>query len=287
MSVTKGRTRRNLAGAALLCFVGASAYLAGAAGTSGSDGGTGGGAPIQGEHPGPSFFGCPECHSDLDRVFDQNRADGLRFRHEVHFSKGEADCGMCHPAQTHAPEAIRKPTMVRCFMCHGSSKRAKAPGSCGTCHPTGFNLSPDSHLASRWAGRGHGRAGVERTTCLVCHEARSCDRCHGVSMPHPAGWAKFPHVDSFFDRGAELCARCHPRRAASPDFCDRCHHPAASPKAAWIASHPVVVRSKGAADCFGCHDPETCAGCHARGEDRNTFDGDRAAAIRRQKGGSA
>lgn len=285
MFAKQARTRRVLVTAALLASVGASAFIAGAA-TSGN-----GEPPVQSRRLAAdnsgSFTGCPECHSDLDRGLNDGETRGLLFRHEVHFSKGQADCSMCHSGQTHSRDEVSKPLMVRCFMCHGSSKTAKAPGTCRTCHPPGYERVPSSHLAARWARAGHGaEANDEPMSCRTCHEADTCDACHRTKMPHAKEWKQFSHVESYFDRGPATCTRCHPRPASAPDFCDECHHPDASPKATWTASHISVVKSKGAGDCFDCHDPQTCARCHEEGEDSRSLDGDRAGAIRREKGGS-
>ena len=261
MFAKRTRTRRVLAGVTMLAAVGASAFIAGAA--TGGNGET----PTQSRRlvadTSGSFAGCPECHSDLDRGLNNGEARGLLFRHEVHFSKGQADCGMCHSGQTHGRDAVSKPVMVRCFMCHGSSKTAKAPGACRTCHPPGYERVPSSHLVARWARAGHGAvAKVEPISCSTCHEAKTCDACHGMKMPHSATWDRFPHVESYFDRGRAACTRCHPRPASAPDSCDSCHHPQASPKATWTTSHVAVVKSKGASGCFDCHATETCARCH-------------------------
>lgn len=221
-----------------------------------------------------AFTGCVgTCHEDLDKVFKEGRRPNLLYRHEEHFALGVSDCSVCHPANTHEPDLINRPTMSRCFTCHGLTRAAIAPGDCEVCHPPGMAPVPETHMASRWAQGAHGKlAKTDRFECLTCHLERFCSSCHGLTLPHPENWAERPHAVAFFDE-VQLCGECHPRAPEQPDDCDTCHHPRATQDVGWRATHWRVVSDEGARECFGCHDPNTCATCHVQG--REDFSADR------------
>lgn len=231
--------------------------------------------PLQtdGQGGGDSFVGCTDCHGDLDRVFKEGGAPTLLYTHEKHFAKGVSDCAQCHPANTHEPDQINKPTMSRCFVCHGLSKAAIAPGDCTVCHPPGMPAEPASHASDRWVPKEHGEiARDDQFECLTCHEQTFCSSCHGLRLPHPEGWQEETHVQAFFDDAA-TCESCHPREPTQADDCDSCHHPQLAKGEAWRAFHPRVVKSEGAQECFECHDPATCASCHISGKE--SYEADR------------
>jgi len=221
---------------------------------------------------GDAFVGCTDCHQDLDKVFELGLRPKLLYRHEVHFAKGVSDCSVCHPSQTHEPDKVNRPTMARCFTCHGTTARAIAPGDCSTCHPPGMPEQPTSHQAETWARVEHADvARDDQFQCLVCHQQNFCASCHEIPMPHPKDWTEDEHVGAFFDRGEQVCQICHDRGVVARDFCDSCHHPQGPNRIAWRDFHPNVVR-EGSGTCFECHNPTTCATCHVRG--RETFEAD-------------
>lgn len=232
-----------------------------------------------------AFLGCTSCHLDLDKVFKQGGADGLLYRHKRHFAKGVSDCSMCHPVNVHVNDTINKPTMTRCFVCHGLTKLAIAPGTCTTCHPRDFSKLPQSHKKASWATAHGKKSSQEKIPCGVCHEDKTCSSCHGVTMPHAKGWKKAPHVKAFFSTGMEVCARCHPRSPSSGgrDFCDKCHHREGPAGTSWLRYHRTVVKSDFGKKCFSCHSSETCATCHQTGT--TDFEPDRKAALRRASRG--
>lgn len=229
--------------------------------------------PVEGTDP---FLGCPDCHGDLDKVFERGGLPLLRYTHEDHFATGVSDCSVCHPADTHEPDRINRPTMGRCFTCHGTTRVAIAPGECSTCHPPGIPDRPPTHLAARWLPRGHAEeASVSGFECVTCHRPSTCRSCHGLEMPHPEGWDAAPHVAAFF-QGPAVCERCHARAPDRVDDCDRCHHPQGPEGVPWRRAHPRVVQEEGAFTCFDCHSEVTCSACHVRG--REDFSADRAVA---------
>ncbi len=222
--------------------------------------------PIQ-TQGGDSFLDCTNCHGDLDKVFKEGKVPLLEYTHEAHFSKGVSDCSVCHSAETHMPDKINKPTMGRCFTCHGITKVAIARGTCSTCHPPGMPKKPPTHLVSTWLPSGHAEEALaNQFECLTCHQQTFCSACHGLTMPHPEGWKDSPHTEAFFQDPA-TCQQCHPRAPDARDSCDSCHHPQDPKGTAWRAYHHKVVETLGAYDCFQCHDPATCSTCHVEGKE--------------------
>lgn len=217
--------------------------------------------------PPGSFVGCTDCHQDLDKAFKEGKVDTLLYRHEKHFAKGVSDCSVCHPPNTHEPDKINKPTMSRCFTCHGVTKQAIAPGGCNVCHPPGLPAKPQSHLADDWAPSGHSKEAKDNEfECLTCHKPSFCTSCHGLPMPHPKDWELASHMKAFF-QDPQTCESCHPRAPQTRDFCDTCHHPQGPKNEGWRSYHQYVVEKAGAFECFQCHSPDTCASCHVKGKE--------------------
>lgn len=192
--------------------------------------------------------------------------------------------------------------MDACFRCHGLEPAAEAPGACEACHPVGFDLVPASHDADDWyepfgASAGHAAAyteeasrvaeaevwaagfgeiehlatwdmGYEQTvnTCYTCHLKAFCTDCHGLEMPHPAGFEREHGAIGLAE--PDTCAACHARseaEAAAAGFCNACHHPQGDAARPWLLQHNGVVGREGARQCFDCHDPAYCAACHVSG----------------------
>jgi hypothetical protein len=223
--------------------------------------------PLVVEEAGTTFLGCVDCHGDLDKVFKEGRLPDLIFTHAKHFAKGVSECSVCHPANTHEPDRINKPTMSRCFTCHGLERSSIAPGACQFCHPPGMPQVPSGHFTESWLPSEHAKeASVDRFECLTCHKQTFCDSCHGLEMPHPEGWANGPHAVTYFDDPA-LCASCHPQPQDERDFCDTCHHRPGPNDVAWVEFHPTAVMDLGAGTCFQCHSDQTCRTCHTKGRE--------------------
>lgn len=225
------------------------------------------------DNPGGStavFLTCTDCHSDLDKVFKEGGNRLLTYTHDMHFKKGVSDCANCHPANTHEPDKINKPTMGRCFVCHGRGKAAIAPGSCETCHPPGSSAMPVSHTQGDWLRLHPEQALADPFECATCHEQKFCQSCHGLDMPHPTDWQGQAHIQAYFTDGVSTCQNCHgfattvqaESAETGRDFCDKCHHDWGSKDRPWIKVHPEVVKDAEAGACFKCHDPVTCATCH-------------------------
>lgn len=225
-----------------------------------------------------AFRTCGDCHGNFDNVLTNGSPIDrlLNYTHEQHFKK-MSDCSMCHPLPAHEPDKINKPTMGRCFLCHGTAKTAIAPGNCQTCHPPGSPTVPGTHTQGNWLKDHPEAALADPFECASCHEENFCQNCHGLPvMPHPEGWKDTEHIQTFFKVGFPVCQNCHdvgstPQQDLAqkgPDFCDQCHHEWGPKNVSWIKYHPTVVDQPGAAQtCFQCHNPSTCATCHVTGQE--------------------
>jgi len=181
-----------------------------------------------------SFVICRQCHAFFDPPGKPRPALGDKFSHERHVRDYQTACEACHFAPTHTETGIRRPTMAKCFECHGQQAEAKAPGACGTCHPPGFPTIPSWHTPEFYKG-GHAltveQMGIEE--CFVCHEGDResfCRGCHGLEMPHPEGWGRTAegapgaHVAAAYAQGRD-CIKCHQNREQPPGNCwgGECH----------------------------------------------------------------
>lgn len=204
---------------------------------------------------------CLQCH-------DPNRKATSGFRiliDHVEHAKRNGECVSCHVRTAH-PETTRGGAlslMGQCYTCHGTTAQPKASAECGTCHPAGYELFPVSHTADSWA-RGHGASSeADARLCQMCHVETYCTDCHGVPMPHPAGWAEAEdgHAPLALNE-PESCQRCHD---GGPELCSMCHHNSYEPQnGTWVDQHDLEVRDEGTDYCLRCHEPTYCSYCHTR-----------------------
>jgi len=204
---------------------------------------------------------CLQCHSA-----DRQATSGYRILIDhVEHAERNGSCVSCHVGTAHPePERGRALTLMsQCYTCHGTAENPEASAECAACHPADFDLVPQSHEDAKW-DRGHGRvAESDRRQCAMCHEQRFCNDCHGLPMPHPAGWDKgrAGHAATA-ERDREICARCHTEK---PDLCSMCHHARFdTTKGSWTEQHNLAVREEGVAYCLTCHEPLSCARCHTK-----------------------
>ncbi|MCL2680632.1 MAG: NapC/NirT family cytochrome c, partial [Coriobacteriia bacterium] len=111
--------------------------------------------------------------------------------------------------------------------------------------------------------------------CYTCHTLKFCDDCHGgIRMPHPAGYL-VDHIQDAEDY-PDSCRICHAAsaindtpQAGGGDTCSACHH--GRPNLEWDfnvnvswewVDHIPATQELGAAVCFDCHTPTSCATCH-------------------------
>lgn len=243
---------------------------------------------------GEPFRTCEVCHADFLEMPPQTPDHDLIFSHEVHLSLGQA-CDTCHrPPLGHFDAPA--PMMMSCLSCHEGET---APHQCVNCHRKIDEIAPGYdepvvHLDPDV---------LERRTCEKCHDVQVwCEQCHGVVMPHPAGWevshtgfafshadtcekchqsrdvtfcvrchgVEMPHPPFWYSNHGDIagdnpssCVSCHPR---SPQFCNSCHHAGYSPTAAWTSDeHGPIVEQRGTGACFVCHEQVSCEECHDPG----------------------
>lgn len=232
-----------------------------------------GGSASSDEVPPPSttvvsnsaFVGCSECHTDLDEIRSTDRPETLTFDHADHdAASNSVGCGSCHPVETHVDTVTIKPTMARCYDCHGVD--AIAPLPCSSCHPLSVVPRPPSHLDEEW-GRVHSAVRFDsELACASCHsEEQFCDTCHGLEMPHPEGWTENDHTGESLEGGEDACIACHGSVAIGEarSDCDTCHHPEGVVEDPWLTAHPDVVNHEGGESCSTCHvQPDFCTACH-------------------------
>jgi hypothetical protein len=210
---------------------------------------------------------CLRCHRGVtDGVIT---ARGIRVRHSDFLESGSR-CRDCHNSTAH-PNAVKEPSvpsMDHCVVCHDGDT---ASSECTGCHVQDVAMKPEEE-------RGYSKLRISGgdDACYQCHDEAPCIRCHGVRMPHPAGWSPnerlepgYGHArDGFANR--EVCWRCHFAKGKplvpANEAC-ACHglfgkmHNGAS----WVKEHGLQatgVRSGSKADCFFCHGGDLCERCH-------------------------
>jgi hypothetical protein len=212
-------------------------------------------APVQDEV-------CLQCH-------DVNRKATSGFRilidHAAH-AKRNGSCVSCHVRTAHPVETRGNAMslMSQCFTCHGTAEQPKASADCRVCHPADYELLPKSHDTPTWKKREHGVvAKADPKQCEMCHNKAFCYNCHGLQMPHPAGWAKGSAGHAATAQlNRAVCTQCHGSR---PDMCTMCHHDSYDPtQGTWVKQHFTVVRSRGVTKCLECHSAVFCTLCHVQ-----------------------
>jgi hypothetical protein len=189
---------------------------------------------------------CSTCHSeeqfcDACHGLEMPHAENFVDNHvEVSLDKGEEGCATCH----------------------ASHIETQPRSDCDTCH------HPEGNVDDPWLTAHTDVVNTDGAdTCDTCHsQAEFCTACHGLEMPHPAGWSTADHAVSSFEDGTDGCAVCHDTTATDTvrTECDSCHHPDGDPDDPWIIAHPNVVKT-GNATCFTCHAQTTCVRCHVDG----------------------
>jgi hypothetical protein len=205
---------------------------------------------------------CLQCH-DLTR--EVTLPKGLIMDHAKHVERNKS-CVSCHRSTAHPPSDVEKQLLLmeQCFTCHGSAPGSKAPATCTMCHPVTFSQRPQSHTPqTTWLDK-HGKAAkANQQPCAMCHKTSFCDNCHGMTMPHPADWAKGkpPAHAAYAKKDTKVCVQCH---GPAPSLCSMCHHkgdfnPANGP---WVSNHAPTVNERGTVFCLSCHDSLFCTDCH-------------------------
>lgn len=219
---------------------------------------------------------CLQCHSAVRKGVAE--ANGIRVRHSDFLELG-AQCRDCHNSIAHGDLVGERtsPSMDDCVPCHDGKT---ASYECSTCHiKDELQAAADKRIPKMKE--------VESGNCYSCHDEKPCLRCHGITMPHPKGWApgdggpgnSGSHaLEGFTDR--ELCWRCHYsngqpfKRPATmggftqtPDGCT-CHGSFGNMHGgeAWVKEHGLQATGQKTgveAECAMCHNvDQLCVQCH-------------------------
>jgi hypothetical protein len=185
---------------------------------------------------------CLQCHRRGIR--DSLVVSGLRVRHRDILAAGYK-CVQCHNTAGHGGAVVRpiRPSMDQCSACH-NGKRASA--ACSGCHVVDIGRSVSAQSGNNYPAVRLGKT----TTCRGCHSVASCNKCHGLELPHPTDWLSgLTHAPAgAFERREQLCSKCH-----SDIYCNQCHK-LPGHGLNWKAEHGVG----------GPYKQEGCLGCHVR-----------------------
>jgi hypothetical protein len=210
---------------------------------------------LEGASPGAAVVdsrSCAACHQkELQAVI--TTAGGVRMSHAEPYAAGFV-CTSCHPASGHSRARLH--SMSPCLVCHDGMTTSD---TCLTCHVT----EPLASVASSSATTNTLGSGAViyplvavPTQCGGCHDqARQCDACHGLRMPHSDAFLKGGHAAAASFQGKQLCWKCHQATA-----CLRCHGPFTSHPTGWRTGHQNYPwNSQGC----GCHRPQgQTSGCY-------------------------
>ena len=194
---------------------------------------------------------CRSCHEDIDQAVASS--GGLKIAH-VTCAVG-SECTDCHSATGHgtATAWVRVYDMETCLECHVS----QANSDCDLCHAG--QLASDRIASGTFAithgpewEKTHGMG--DGATCAACHTAASCEKCHGVGLPHASGFVD-DHAEFAVSEQAQ-CNGCH-----EPAFCSNCHGLEMPHPTTFIRGHSDAAEANEAL-CQRCHAGPDCTQCH-------------------------
>ena len=241
------------------------------------------GADVSGPVTEVNSGACLGCHAAVkDAVIE---AGGIRIDHQS--CAPGSTCDTCHSAVAHGPVTrwVREPVMEVCIECHRANK---ASTGCDDCHadksqkerlsrgPWQITHGPQWQLT-------HGMGSLR--FCDTCHPDDYCIKCHGVELPHSAGFGR-THGASAQAPGAQ-CLDCHDR----VQLCDECHGVPMPHPDDFLPTHSAAASSSAGEDaCRTCHRDEDCVACHTKhvhpGNTDGTLGDPETGAIRGLGGGS-
>ncbi len=188
--------------------------------------------------------------------------NGLTIAHAV-CTKGQ-QCTSCHGGMGHlvkgqVPLAY---SMSACIACHSNNQLDSS--NCDSCHANDsqktaarFSMSTFSTTHGPNWKKMHGAGDLK--TCVSCHTASDCARCHGALVPHDAYILSSHGKVAADPAAAQKCASCH----TDKKFCDGCHGVAMPHPAEFLNTHATEAKKTGEATCLNCHAKSDCDSCHA------------------------
>lgn len=160
---------------------------------------------------------CVRCHSTTIETVSVS-STGVRMSHSQPTAAGYT-CTACHPVAGHA--ARKTYSMSSCLPCHDGTKASSA---CITCHAGDAIQSAVASAKDSTGTIGSGNViypvvDVASTNCGGCHDqAKQCDTCHGLRMPHSDEFVASGHARYAAFSGKQMCWKCHTQA-----FCGECH----------------------------------------------------------------
>ena len=211
--------------------------------------------PVAETRPGA----CLECHRDVMTGVSDG-ASGIRISHET-CAVAASSCDSCHSTTAHGAEVRleRLPIMEECTACHVSQSASIA---CEACHVEDVEMTVRLESGPWQVTHGpnwrqtHGMGRID--SCVTCHPADYCVRCHGLELPHPASFGREHGQQSLADNAT--CDTCH----ASRGFCDSCHGIEMPHPATFLPEHSSIASDTTDPACTPCHAREDCDACHVR-----------------------
>lgn len=194
---------------------------------------------------------CLKCHEE--QVGKTFVARSIRVRHKDFLDAGQR-CTLCHNTAGHGREVTnpKYPSMSPCTQCHNGKK---VSADCQVCH------SKDVGAVATRQGERVLYPTVEigpPTTCRGCHSVESCNKCHGLELPHPTGWVdQITHASPAAFEKKESCLKCH-----SLFTCNRCHKFPGHDPTTWKRDHALAQNDTGCRSCHASPVPSFCGLCH-------------------------
>ncbi len=198
---------------------------------------------------------CLSCHEQV--LGEVSSSKGLRIAH-VTCAVGRT-CGDCHSGTAHGSAVawLRIAEMEKCLECHGTGE---VSADCGKCHDPrtqrerlGVGAWRVTHGAEWETTHGMGNS----DTCAACHPSNYCARCHGIDLPHEAGFLE-SHGQTAKESPSS-CGTCHRR-----NFCDDCHGLEMPHPAEFTPAHSAIASGTADVVCATCHVASDCSGCHVK-----------------------
>ncbi len=180
-------------------------------------------AQVSGTQPKPgagapvASAACLRCHGAIRKgVAETTR--GVKVSHAEILSAG-LPCTDCHSEAGHSKRAYTA-SMSKCVTCH-NDKTASA--KCATCHtkdPVSATFASGESTATLGSGKiVYPAVRAANRDCGGCHDqAKECDTCHGIRMPHSVAFIEGGHARAAAFEAKLACFRCH-----DPVICGRCH----------------------------------------------------------------
>jgi cytochrome c nitrite reductase small subunit len=196
---------------------------------------------------------CTSCHRT--QLLGTIVVASVRMSHREPLAAA-ASCVDCHAGAAHGDlvGAQASPAMSSCLPCHDDTK---ASAKCATCHVEDVGAVNRTSLAELPKMPELGKP----TTCRGCHPIDSCNKCHGLELPHSDEFVKSGHAMQAAFEKKSVCKKCHSITVFCNESCHLFNSDGSSPHLpGFRASHA----SPGQQSC-GCHRlsrQAMCSVCH-------------------------